>query len=116
MKNKIIHYRNTHIESRVLLGTVLGELDRISKTPTNEQVIAVIKKMIESNILSGQLDENEMLSQFLPKQLTDIEILNLFELNKFNNIAECMKFFKENYAGLYNGKELSQKYNTYKNV
>jgi len=52
MKNKIIEYRNTHQESRVLLSTVLGELDRIGKSPTDDQVISVIKKMIESNNLT----------------------------------------------------------------
>jgi hypothetical protein len=44
IKDEIIQYRNSNPSYRTLLGTVIGELDRISKTPTDEQVVQVIKK------------------------------------------------------------------------
>lgn len=110
VKEQLIEYRNTHKESRVLMSAVLGELDRISKTPTNEQCIATIKKMIESNIECGNLEENKILEQFLPKQMTPIEIIVCINQNDFPTLGDCMKWFKQNKAGLYDGKTVTELY------
>lgn len=116
IKEKVQKLRSDNPEYRTLLGTVLGEFDRISKSPTDAECIAVIKKMMESNILTGQVDENKVLEQFLPKQLQEEEIYTTFETENFNSIAECMKFFKENYQGLYDGKEVSKLFKEFNNA
>lgn len=113
LKQQITDYRNQHKESRILLGTVLGELDRISKNPTNDDCIKVIKKMIESNKLvntTESLYENKLLEQFIPQQLTEEQIENIIKRERFANIKDCMGFFKELYAGLYDGKMVSKKF------
>lgn len=111
IKEKIIEYRNSHPETRTVLGTILGEFDRVSKNPSDEQCFQLIKKMIESNLLTGQLSENVLLSQFIPTQLTNLEITKLITDLNFKSIAECMKFFKENYTGRYDGKMVSKIFN-----
>ena len=113
IKEKVQKLRSDNPEYRTLLGTVLGEFDRISKNPTEEQCVSVIKKMVESNILTGQLDENKILEQFLPQQLQEEEIYTIFETENFNSIAECMKFFKEKYQGRYDGKLVSKLFKNY---
>ena len=119
LKQQITDYRNQHKESRILLGTVLGELDRISKNPTNDDCIKVIKKMIESNKLvnaTESLYENKLLEQFIPQQLTEEQIKNIIKRERFASIKDCMGFFKELYAGLYDGKIISKVYKKYENI
>ena len=112
IKERIIEYRNQNPETRTLLGTVIGELDRITKTPTDEQCIQVIKKMVESNVECGQLEENKVLEQFLPKQLTENDINYIISVNTFPSIKECMLHFKTVYAGMYDGKLVSKLFNS----
>lgn len=108
IKEQIIEYRNTHKESRVLLGTVLGELDRISKTPTDVECVNRIKKMIEDNILCNLVEENEILNKFIPKQLCESTISELISEGNFANLGECMKYFKQHYNGCYDGTLVSK--------
>jgi uncharacterized protein YqeY len=114
IKNKIIELRNLNNSLRTLLGTVLGELDRITKDPTDEQCIQVIKKMIDSlYLVNGNKEKEEafILSQFLPSQLSDLEIKLIINNSKFSSIKQCMTFFKDTYAGLYDGKLVSKLFN-----
>lgn len=116
LKQKITDYRNSHTETRTLLGTVLGELDRISKTPTDNECIQLIKKMIESNRLvntTESLYENQLLEQFIPQQLTESQIESIIKRERFQSIKDCMGFFKELYAGLYDGKLVSKIFKEY---
>ena len=116
LKQQIANYRNSHTETRTLLGTVLGELDRISKTPTDNECIQLIKKMIESNKLintTESLYENQLLEQFIPKQLTESQIESIIKREHFQSIKDCMGFFKELYTGLYDGKTVSRIYKEY---
>ena len=114
LKQQIANYRNSHTETRTLLGTVLGELDRISKTPTDNECIQLIKKMIESNRLintTESLYENQLLEQFIPQQLTESQIESIIKRERFQSIKDCMGFFKEQYSGLYDGKTVSKIFN-----
>jgi len=107
IKEDVIKYRNENPIYRTLLGTVLGELDRITKNPTDEQTIQVIKKMIESLLLIDGIKEKEeafILEKFLPKQLSEQNIIDILKDQQFLSIKECMTFFKANYLGLYDGK------------
>ncbi len=108
MKQQLIEYRNTHKEDRVLMSAVLGELDRISKNPSDAECIAVIKKMVESSKECGNLEEVKILEQFLPKQMTDLEIMAVINQNQFPVLGDCMKWFKQNKAGLYDGKLVTE--------
>lgn len=115
IKEKIIEYRAAQPAYRTLLGTVIGELDRISKTPTDEQTIQVIKKMMEANNEinnNDTLEENFILSMFLPTQLSETQIQGILDECQFKTIKDCMTFFKDNYLGRYDGKLVSKLFNT----
>lgn len=118
VKEKIIEYRNNNRETRVLLGVVLGEFERIEKEKdravkeiTDIEAINVVKKLINSNIECGELEENKVLELFIPKQMTEQEISDVISTKGFNSIGECMGYFALNYKGLYNGKIVSSLFN-----
>lgn len=113
IKDKIIELRNKDNSLRTLLGTVLGELDRITKTPTDEQCVQVIKKMIESlRMINGMKEKEEIftLEQFLPSQLTETQIEDIIQHLHITSIKECMEHFKNHYNGKYDGKLVSKIY------
>ena len=117
LKQQIIDYRNNHKESRVLLGVLLGEFERLEKSPkrktseiTNDECISIIKKLIDSNIQCNELEENKILELFIPKQLTEEQIESIIKREHFTSIKDCMGFFKELYTGLYDGKLVSKKF------
>ena len=121
LKEQIIAYRLANRETRTLLGVVLAEIERVEKGPkkaagyiaTDEEVISVLKKMIASNIeCDTNLEENVILEQFLPQQLTDLDIKNILNEYKFNSVGECMKHFKQFHSGLYDGKQISKLFTT----
>lgn len=113
-----------------LLTTLLSEVSIVGKNynrdTTDDEALAVIRKFIKNNnefmenIRSKNneseekklLAELEILTSYLPKQLTDIEItcivskaLDLGTVK--NDMGSVMKFMKENYNGMYDGKKLA---------
>lgn len=114
IKEQVIQYRNANPAYRTLLGTVLGEFDRVGKDPTNDECIQIIKKMMESLMIINGIQEKEeafILEQFLPKQLNEDEIKEILKKNQFQSIKDCMTFFKNTYVGCYDGKLVSQLFN-----
>ena len=118
LKQQIIDYRNSNKESRLILGVLLSELDRDDKikesdfrNPSDNDVIRVTKKMIDSLKLMSStqaLEEVKILEQFIPQQLTEEQIESIIKRERFTSIKDCMGFFKELYAGLYDGKIVSK--------
>ena len=48
LKEKLIYHKNTYRDSRVLISTLLGELDRKSKDPTDAEVVAAIRIILSA--------------------------------------------------------------------
>ncbi len=112
-----------------LLSVVLTDAEKIGKDngnrkTTDEEVVKVIKKIIESNeelwkicseknipTISYQ-QENEILQRYLPKQLSEADLkVKIEEFISSNengkNIGLVMKYLKENFPGQYDGKVAS---------
>ena len=102
-----------------ILTTLTGELESRAKRDgseiTDEMVISTARKFIQSNLdsitalpcpdgNSSLLMENEILESFLPKQLTEEQIIGIIESLGCDNIGEIMKHFKSTYSGQYDGK------------
>jgi uncharacterized protein YqeY len=119
---KIITYRNTHKESRVILGIVLAEISRDEelnsklntkdpRNPSDSDVIRIIKGIITDNnkcVATKELeDENLLLNLFLPTQLSKEEISDIITEQCFTSIGVCMAYFKANHEGLFEGKTVS---------
>lgn len=112
VKEQIREYRNTHPETRVVLGVLLSEIDRgfNPSQVTDEDCYKAIRFMMKANIETGNIEENKLLEIFLPPSLSESEIENIIKENTFSNIGECMKYFKENYPQRYDGSLVSKKF------
>jgi uncharacterized protein YqeY len=122
-------------DDALLLSTLLGEIETLAKGGKGEMtdavVVTVIKKFIKNNqetvetVLGGLPDgvqlkeaadvyhkvgilnaEQRLLTSFLPRQLTEEELVVL--INGLINggakdIGDCMKLLKTNHAGTYDG-------------
>ena len=106
---------------RVVIGEVETQESRTNKSFTDEEVEKVLRKMIASNqeVLSSKEDktltlENEILSSYLPKLLTQEEIKehletiqdDLKEGAEGQAIGKAMKYLKSNSLAV-DGKDVS---------
>lgn len=104
------------------LSIVLGDIEADEKRGveiTEEYINKKLMKLKQSNeqCLTGDNerdqklhDENKFITSLLPTMLTTSDIVDIlgrqFTPNN-TNIGEIMRFFKENHAGQYDGRELS---------
>lgn len=118
--------RNSHRNNKVLynlLSTIIGACEQISKEPTEEQIISVMQKMYKDNettmkecpgsrvdIIFDLTEENKFLSAYLPKPLTDSELIKIIKgkLDVGDGMPDIMKYLTANYKGRYDGKKASQ--------
>ena len=107
-----------------LLGTIIGEIDRLpiprTEKPSEDQIYKIIKKMHDSvaDMLSYNSDnaqyqeEYNYLKDFIRVQLSESEleiIVSDFILgNSTAKMGDIMKHLKDNYAGQYDGKLASK--------
>lgn len=126
-KDRITYFkkRNENIISKVgynVLGVLIGDATKETKEPNDEKIIALLKKFIDNAkvcIENARDDlsrltaekEIEVLTQYLPKQLSEDNIraliANMVTATDELNIGMIMKFFKNNYAGQYDGALVS---------
>jgi len=115
-----------------LLTTLVAEATMVGKNkgnrlPTDEEVIQVIKKFISNAneslrlqfgdgahimVANQQTDEINILTEYLPQQLTEEQIKSELEsLLKFDSqakIGDLMNYLKANFNGKYDGKVASK--------
>lgn len=100
-----------------LLGTLLGEIDRIlvlrTDVPSPEQIYGVIKKMHESASIMKDyshesLTEYNYLSEFIKSQLSEEDLKKVILESNLTKIGDIMKYLKDNYNGQYDGKLASK--------
>ena len=106
-----------------LLTTLVGEIENystsaLSKGKTSNQIcLEVLAKFLKNNLdfqslvtdeskLSLLKHEASFIESYLPKLLTDEEILSIINSNNLVGIGPTMKFFKENYFSKYDPTKL----------
>ena len=96
---------------RNLISTIIGELDRKSKTPNEAEVMSVIKKIRDADLevtLTDQISEElNFLNGLIPKSLSEDGMMKIVSSLSFSKIGDYMSYFKNNYPGQYDGKLLS---------
>lgn len=123
LKTEVMKARKSGDKARSNVGLVLiGEIEtdtkRSGKDLTDEQLVAKVKKLIESNKemigytqdrtkLDVLEQENAFLETFLPKQLSDDELTDIIKASGLDNIGAIMGHLKQNYAGQFDGKKAS---------
>jgi uncharacterized protein len=107
-----------------LLSTLFSEIFTLSKSGnelTSEDEIKIIRKFlknidetlgfdISADAKAKLLTEKLILESYLPKQMSTEEIDKIVSqmISESKTIKEIMPFFKQNYAGLYDGKTVSE--------
>lgn len=113
--------KSKDVETLKVLRVLKGEIQRNEQGKdgkivlTDSQVTTIVKKMVDNLKETGGLDgEISILSEYLPKQLTNDElvdiVIGLIEVNNYNSIKDMgkiMKYFKDNYEHRYDGSKLS---------
>ena len=123
IKEDILKYRKERNNIAVTsLQTLVGELENKEKngvTIGDAEVISLINVFIKNNnstlsMLSDQAKqmklagESILLNSYLPKRLSTEEIASIISENSFGSIKDGMNYFRENYAGQYNGGDVSR--------
>lgn len=113
--------KNKESQKLGILRVLKGEIERNEQTSkgkielSDNDIVALVKKSIQG-VKETTNDEFEItvLEGYLPKQLSNLEMTKLVkeflssEENGGNvNMGTVMSYFKANYAGRYDGKELS---------
>lgn len=97
------------LETKEKNGSVIADADVISLInvfiKNNKTTIGMLKDLDRISILTA---ESVLLSSYLPQMLSINEVKQLIEENKFSSIKEGMDFFRNNYAGQYNGGDVSR--------
>ena len=123
IKEDILKYRKERNNIAVTsLQTLVGELENKEKndvTIGDAEVISLINVFIKNNnstlsMLSDQVkqmklaSESILLNSYLPKRLSAEEVASIISENSFVSIKDGMNYFRENYAGQYNGGDVSR--------
>lgn len=102
-----------------LLTTVISDCQMLAKNEqrdvVDEDCVKVIRKflkgideMIQKTDSEQFVMEKVFLESYLPKQLSEDEMKEIIQGEELVGVPNIMKFFKENFAGRYDGKVLSQ--------
>lgn len=119
IKNQQLIARKNGSEEASLLTTLLSEAVNIGKNngnreTTDAEVVSVVKKFIKNieetvaalttrnQDATKFLNEKAVLETFLPKQLTETELLEIAKTK--SSMPEFMKHLKDNFNGQYDGK------------
>lgn len=104
-----------------VLTVLLGECERVGKEIPDDEVIKVVKKVVKGteelfqSVHSFEQKasikvELDIMKEFVPQQLTEEQIIGNIVLCRAagkTSVKDIMAHFKENFAGLYDGKLVS---------
>ena len=104
--------RDSNKSLSILLGVVLGEIERRpDKNDSDEIVLNIIKKMVENSKICGVEFEITNLEKYLPTQITEEELETIItdfmtteNIESKKDIGKVMAHLKSNYNGQYDGK------------
>lgn len=102
---RIKAWKLKNVPKKDILTMVLSELDSLLGEPTESEIISVMKKLIKSAKLVNTVESNleiEILNEYLPKLMTEDEIILKIEMIKAANpdvvggrlMGLCMKELK----------------------
>lgn len=123
----ILNEKNKHRENRVIydmLCVLVGEIDRMpnrSKSTADEIYTCVNRMYNNAKEMSQYKEESkielEYLQDYIKKQLTDaelVEIIMQYKEDGLKNIGDYMRALNTEYKGRFDGKKASQLINQLK--
>lgn len=115
LKDRMEALKEKNTVKRTALSSLIGELDKQGKDPTDIQVVSAIKKMIENNKTINCENENVYLESYLPEMMSDKELEDRIKFFvstikgevSMRNMKDVMEYLSSNYPGQYDGKQAS---------
>lgn len=99
---------NKDLKTVTVLSTIIGEIDLKKSAKSNKPFdyntasIQVIKANVESSTTMLKLSNDEkykfeinLISQYLPQNMTDDEIITILHHHCFQQVKDVMQFFKK---------------------
>lgn len=104
MMNKDVHRRD-------LIRVLIGEINRVGKDVSDDEVSKIVKKMTDNAILMNNQIEIDILSDYLPKILTEKETEDVIDqfisdnnINSIKQMGLVMKYLKDEFGSSIDGK------------
>ena len=101
-------------EVKDLLRVVIGEFNREGKEVDDAKATSIIKKMVQNAKDQENFREVNILEEYLPKQMDDVELENVCKEyilslgdTSMKDMGKVMGYLKDNYSGQYDGKSAS---------
>ena len=99
---------------RDLIRVLIGEINRVGKDVSDDEVSKIVKRMTENAILMNNQIEIDILSDYLPKMLSEKEIedviVNFISTNNISGVKQMglvMKYLKDEFGSSIDGKVAS---------
>jgi len=83
--------KESNIEAKDILRVVIGEFNRVGKEVSDQEATAIIKKMVGNANEMNNTSEADFLSEYLPKELSEVELKDVIDLICDYNGYETMK-------------------------
>lgn len=107
--------RAKEADKLLTLRTLKGEIQREYDSPTDANVISIVKKNVKGIVeTTNDVVEIALLEGYLPTKLSDEDVFAMTysfikkeDLKGIANMGKVMNYFRDNYAGQYDGKALS---------
>ena len=87
-------------------GDIINIIQKLVKQ--RQDSIDIYKNAGRNELAEKEIMEMNVMSEFLPKMMTEDELKGVIQASGCNNIGSVMKYLKENYNGLYDGKMASK--------
>lgn len=128
---KILDYfeavKSSHMTHQLTeVRTLIGEIQRLDKDPTEQQVLSVLKKLIKgcdetlkqldtvnnSMMVFSVMSERDFYNQFAPQKMTEEDLRSLIVTLKAGgaSLGGAMKQLKADYEGTYDGATAARLY------
>lgn len=110
--------KNKNTIAVALLSTLIGEIqtkEKVVGVMDDASVVAIIKKFLDGvaetvhhqGVSEQSTVELAILTEYMPKQLTVVEIRDILIAAAITNQGLAQKHMKQFYAGRYNGKDVN---------
>lgn len=105
---------NKDVPKRDLIRVLIGEINRVGKDVSDDEVSKIVKKMTDNAIELNNQIEIDILSDYLPKILTEKETEDVIDQfisdNNIDGIKQMglvMKYLKDEFGSSVDGKVAS---------
>jgi uncharacterized protein YqeY len=87
-------------------GDIINIIQKLVKQ--RQDSIEIYKNAGRNELAEKEMEEMNVMSEFLPKMMSEDELKEVIQASGCNNIGAVMKYLKEKYNGLYDGKMASR--------